>query len=93
MAQALSALSRETLTIPIPTGTAGITVPQIAIVDASSQPTEDDWIAAAVVGDTLTLLVGPPTPVVLTPANWSVWVRLTVGAERPVERVGRIVVY
>lgn len=91
--QTISSLSRETITVPLLNGLSGATDPQIAVVRIGTEPAEADWQTATVDGDNLTLLVGPGGTVELADGMWAVWVRLTVGPERPVERTGVITVY
>lgn len=66
---------------------------EIAIVPVvNGEPADSDYVAATWVADEATLTIGAGTTVVLTPGEYVVWSRVTVGGRRPVRRSGLLTV-
>lgn len=66
---------------------------EIAIVPVTDgEPGDGDYVAATWAGNEATLLVGAGTSLVLTPGEYVVWSRVTVGGRRPVRRSGLLTV-
>jgi hypothetical protein len=62
-----------------------------AFVAGTADPADTDWTAGSWSGSDARILVGP-TAKQLAAGDWTVWIRLTVGDERPVRQVGRITI-
>jgi hypothetical protein len=82
----------------VPAGTdTTVDLVEFAFLATDADPIDADWkvgnwfvSATRIVAR---ILLGPGGTVVLTPATYRVWIRVTSSPERVVQRVGRVLVY